>query len=100
MREAIQYYNFKIICGHRNKSAQNKAYREGYSKLLYPKSRHNKNPSTAIDIVPWPIDWNDIARFHFMAGVVLTVAKQFYIKLEWGGNWKNFKDMPHFQLKK
>jgi peptidoglycan L-alanyl-D-glutamate endopeptidase CwlK len=100
MEKAIKYYNFSVVCGHRSEQEQNKAYRQGFSKLIYPNSRHNKTPSTAIDIVPYPIDWHNINRFYQMAGVVLTIAKQSFIVLEWGGNWQTFKDYPHFQLKK
>jgi peptidoglycan L-alanyl-D-glutamate endopeptidase CwlK len=27
-----------------------------------------------------------------------TLAKQSVRGLEWGGDWKTFKDMPHYQL--
>lgn len=99
MNEAIKHYDFSILCGHRGKQAQNKAYYSGFSTLMFPKSRHNKKPSLAVDIAPYPIDWSNSARFYTLAGVVKLVAKQLKIRYSWGGNWKNFKDLPHYQVK-
>lgn len=30
---------------------------------------------------------------------ILEIARKQKITLEWGGNWKKFKDYPHFELK-
>ena len=97
--EAIKVTDFTILCGYRGKNEQEKAFREGKSKAHFGQSKHNFKPSMAVDIVPYPIDWRDLKRFAFMAGVIITIAKQKNIKLEWGGNWKTFKDYPHFELK-
>ncbi|WP_084494694.1 M15 family metallopeptidase [Alkanindiges illinoisensis] len=29
---------------------------------------------------------------------LIEAAKELNIPLEWGGDWKNFKDGPHYQL--
>ena len=79
---------------------------EGKTKLKYPKGRHS-NPSRAVDVVPYPIDWNDRERFHLFAGFVLGIAQSMGIKLRWGGDWNmnfevddnQFDDFPHFELK-
>ena len=42
-----------IVCGHRNKEDQNKAFAEGKSKLKWPKGKHNKLPSQAVDAAPY-----------------------------------------------
>jgi hypothetical protein len=42
----------------------------------------------------------DEYRFHYMAGVILTVAKMLNKQIEWGGDWTTFKDLPHFEIKK
>ena len=31
---------------------------------------------------------------------IKSVAKKLGINIEWGGDWKSFKDYPHFELKK
>ena len=100
LNEAIKYYDFTITCGHRNELEQNEAFSKGLSKLQYPLSEHNKTPSMAVDCAPYPIDWNNKERFAFMAGIIIMIAQQMNIKIEWGGNWEKFKDYPHFQIKK
>lgn len=107
LMEAIKYYDFTVICGHRGEEEQNRAYHEGKSKLLFPASKHNKNPSRAVDIVPYPIDWNNKARFFYLAGLVIGIARTMGHVIRWGGDWngdgdfgdQNFNDLPHFELK-
>lgn len=43
----------KILHGHRGEAAQQDAYEKGYSTLQYPKSKHNKYPSLAVDAIPF-----------------------------------------------
>lgn len=103
---AIEVMDFMIITGYRNKEAQDKALGEGNSKLPYPKSKHNSYPSLAVDIAPYPLDWNDKQRFILLAGIMLGIARSKGIKLRWGGDWngdfnlKNdrFLDCGHFEL--
>jgi len=104
--EAIKYYDFAILCGHRDERAQNTAYNTNKSKLKWDKSKHNKFPSKAFDIAPYPIDWEDLDRFYFLAGIIFMIAKQKNIKIRWGRNWsmswqfenQKFDDYPHFEL--
>jgi peptidoglycan L-alanyl-D-glutamate endopeptidase CwlK len=90
--------DFSIVCGYRGEKDQNKAYREGNSDLLYPHSRHNKIPSLAIDIAPYPIDWDDIDRFVELHKHVDKVAKELGISIWWGGYWNDPKDYGHYEL--
>ena len=63
-------------------------------------------PSLAVDIVPYPLDWKDIASFKELAVLIketwdeLTVEEQGGYTLSWGGDWKNFLDLPHWELRK
>jgi hypothetical protein len=98
MRGAIKRYDFTVLCGHRGEEEQTRAYEAGNSKLRYPMSKHNSEPSMAVDIAPYPIDWDDIGRFQELAAIVLEEAALAKIPLRWGGNWKNFKDYPHYEL--
>lgn len=99
-REAIRIIDFKVIKGYRGETEQNDAYNSipQRSKLPFPLSKHNKMPSLAVDLAPWPIDWKNIYRFYELAGVIKTIAFQHGCKITWGGDWKTFKDYPHFQL--
>lgn len=98
-REVIKHYDCSILCGHRGEDEQNKAFYDGNSKVQYPDSKHNSLPSMAVDVAPYPIDWQNVERFYHFAGYVQCIADQLGIEIEWGGNWTNLKDCPHWQLK-
>jgi len=105
LREAIKYVDFTVMCGHRGKQDQEDAFRLGRSKVRWPKSKHNTLPSLAVDIAPYPVDWNDTTRFARLAGYVERIAHELNIKLRWGGdfngNWRSddaFVDMPHIEI--
>ena len=115
MAEAIKQYDFTVIFGHRSTKEQFKLYKigrtitagkwvitgktvtnlDGVNKM----SKHNYSPSKAIDIAPYPIDWSNIDRFKNMAQIVKNTAINLGINLEWGGDWKSFRDYPHFEIK-
>ena len=103
--EIIKEKDCIIICGARTLEDQQKAFAEGFSKFdgVIKKSEHQvskeKPLSTAIDSLPYPLDWDDVKGHTEFARFVLAKAKSLNIGLEWGGDWKTFKDRPHFQLK-
>jgi len=104
--EVIKHFDCTILCGHRTEHEQNEAFHAGRSKLKFPESRHNSSPSGAVDVAPWPIDWNDRERFYYFAGVVKGIAARMDIPMRWGGDWdddtrvhdQTFFDLPHFEL--
>ena len=106
LNKVIKYVDCSIIEGHRSAERQDKLFEEGRTKVKYPNGRHNANPSRAVDVVPYPIDWDDRERFHLFAGFVIGIAQSMEIKLRWGGDWNmnfevddnNFDDFPHFEL--
>ena len=104
-KEAIGQVDFSVIWGHRPKDKQDILFGEGFSKLKWPNSNHNRWPSRAFDLVPWPINWDDREKFFFLAGVILAIAKRDHIRLIWGGAWDGsfnekgqFDDLAHFEL--
>ena len=104
--EVINYVDCSVLEGHRDERKQNQYFSEGKSKVQYPFGRHNTKPSRAVDVAPYPIDWNDRERFHLFAGFVLGIAYSMDISLRWGGDWNQnfevddnkFDDFPHFEL--
>lgn len=102
----IVHYDFKVLWGHREERVQNEFYREKRSKKKFPCSKHNFNPSLAVDIAPYPIDWNDIRRFDILAGRIMECADEISINIRWGGDWdsdddvndQTFNDLGHFEL--
>ena len=107
LNEVIKYVDCSVLEGQRSAERQNKLFEEGRTKVKYPNGRHNANPSRAVDVVPYPIDWDDRERFHLFAGFVLGIAKSMGINLRWGGDWNQnfevddnqFDDFPHFEIK-
>lgn len=112
LKLAINFYDFKVLEGHRGEDRQNRLFEEGKSKLQWSSSKHNKSPSRAVDIAPWPIDWEDERRFCYLAGVIhgcherLLETGLITCQLRWGGNWdqdehlddNKFDDLGHFEL--
>ncbi len=97
-REVIEFRDCRVLSGHRGEKEQEELFEAGATQLHYPRSRHNSSPSQAIDVVPYPIDWEDLDRFKEFVGYVLATGDQIGVKLEAGGHWKKFRDYPHFQL--
>ena len=105
--EVIKHVDCSVLEGHRSKDRQNKLYEEGKTKVKYPNGRHNRQPSSAVDVTPYPVDWKDRERQTLFAGFVIGVASQMGINLRWGGDWdqdfqvadNRFDDFPHFELK-
>ena len=87
-----------ILEGYRNKHDQNLAFAQGRSKAHYPDSNHNQHPSIAVDVMPYPIKWDDkLGQLEF-ATYVFNTAMKMNIRVHWGGQFKNFYDAPHWEL--
>lgn len=113
VNEVTKKWNINIIFGIRAKEDQDKAFAEGKTKLQWPNSKHNSNPSKAIDMCPVEvvgkresIDWKDRERFSLFAGYVLGIAEAMGVSIRWGGDWdqdtevkdNGFDDLVHFEL--
>tara|TARA_R110000824_G_scaffold9859_10_gene43689 strand:- start:20569 stop:20961 length:393 start_codon:yes stop_codon:yes gene_type:complete len=104
--EVIKYIDCSILEGHRNEERQDKLFDEGKTKVKYPRGRHNSYPSRAVDVTPYPVDWNDRERQTLFAGFVIGIARSMDIRLRWGGDWdmdfkvmdNRFDDFPHFEI--
>lgn len=103
LREAIKYVDFSVIEGHRAAERQKQLVAEGKSQTM--NSKHLSLPSQAVDIAPYPIDWNDRERFIVLGYFILGLANSMGVKLRWGGLWDNkdvasnkFFDGPHFEI--
>mgnify|MGYP003645213976 FL=1 len=96
VKKAIQIteQDFTVIEGIRNINRQRELVKAGKSTTM--NSRHITGH--AVDMVPWPVDWEDIERFEIMAEAMKLAAEQLDIPIVWGGDWKSFYDAPHFEL--
>ena len=109
----IKFFDCTILCGERGETAQNKAYKDGFSKLKYPRSKHNSSPSEAIDAIPYPVEWENTNRMRYFIGFVMGVAKMLKMYnamdkeivsgIDWNDNTilkdQRFNDFPHFEVK-
>ncbi len=53
----------------------------------------------AVDLVPYPVDWNDLNKFKNIAIAMKQAAKELNVSMDWGGDWTSSKDYPHFEIK-
>ena len=87
---------FRVTCGLRTIDEQARLYRIGATRTM--RSRHITGH--AVDLaaefegaVRW--DWPLYARLN---KVMQQAAGLSHLDLEWGGDWRTFKDGPHWQL--
>ena len=59
-------------------------------------SKHSQG--RAVDLVPYPVDWNDLAKFRSIAEAMKQAAKELDVFINWGGDWQKTKDYPHFEV--
>ncbi len=105
MIKVLRKTDITILCGHRGKYDQDQAIINGTSRSPWPTSKHNTKPSLAVDIAPYPIDWDDKERFIALSKIVLAEAAKIGYKIRWGGDWdgdgkfnEKFIDLPHYEL--
>lgn len=105
-QEVIKYYDFSVLEGHRSGERQDELFRQNKSTKRAGESKHNSTPSRAVDVAPYPIDWDDRRRFFLLAGMFFQAAHNFGLRIRWGGDWngnwdhkdQKFHDLPHFEL--
>lgn len=93
---AITSVDFTVLEGLRSLERQRQLLAQGRSQTL--NSRHLTGH--AIDLAPldngdvvW--DWPAYRRF---SETVKQAAREVNVSIEWGGDWTNFPDGPHWQL--
>lgn len=109
LNEVVKYFDITIIEGLRSQERQDELVAQGKSKTKFGKHVQGK----AVDIAPYPIDWDSRDDFHYLGGFVLGVASKMKIDIRWGGDWSdsslsknarttkdnNFDDLVHFEIK-
>ncbi len=115
LNEAIKIYDFTIIEGVRTKRRQKQLYDQGKTKVLH--SKHMDG--FAVDIAPYPVNFEDIKRFFYLAGIIKIIGMRLGANIRWGGDWnqdqvftsrdvanktgtdstQNFNDYVHFEIK-
>ena len=100
--------DLSVLCGHRTRAEQDAAVARGASRLRWPKSKHNRTPSHAVDVAPFvggAVSWA-WPHYHAVAPAIRAewAAMQAEglvpagVGLVWGGDWQSFPDGPHWEL--
>ena len=109
LERVCKYFDITVIEGKRSQERQNMLVEQGKSKTKFGKHVQGK----AVDIAPYPIDWNARDDFHYLGGFVLGIATQMGLNVRWGGDWSDsslsenqrttkdnsFDDLVHFEIK-
>ena len=92
----ITEVDFTVLEGLRTKDRQRTLFAQGAAKTM--NSRHLTGH--AVDLGAWvggTVRW-DWPLYDKIEVAMKQAAKELNVPLEWGGDWKSFKDGPHYQL--
>jgi peptidoglycan L-alanyl-D-glutamate endopeptidase CwlK len=84
-------HDITVLCGHRGQAEQDKAVADGASETPWPRSKHNRIPSDAVDVSPYPVDWH-AGRLEALHAYIAGIAHARGIDL-FDISW----DRPHIQ---
>lgn len=88
--------DFTVLEGVRTLARQKQLMASGATRTM--NSRHLTGH--AVDIAPvigGTVRW-DWPLYHQLALVVKKAAAELEVPLQWGGDWRSFKDGPHWEL--
>jgi len=99
----IKIMDVTIIEGVRSAERQEELLKKKATKTKYSKHMEGK----AVDLAPYPIDWDDRERFHYMGGMLRGIGHQLGTPVRWGGDWdsdgeikdNSFDDLVHVEIK-
>jgi|TARA_Y100000310_G_scaffold7110_1_gene7838 peptidoglycan L-alanyl-D-glutamate endopeptidase CwlK len=103
LNELIKIMDVTIIEGVRSAERQAELLEKGATKVKY--SRHMEGK--AVDLAPYPIDWNNRDGFYYMGGMIRGIAQQMGLKVRFGGDWdsdgdtkdNSFDDLVHVEIR-
>ena len=98
--------DFLVTEGVRTPERQRELYAQGRSKpgrkvTWTLNSNHFKKADGyghAVDLCPFPVDWNDTRKFAEIAKAMKAAAKAEGVPVVWGGDWRTNRDSPHYEL--
>lgn len=88
--------DFTVLEGLRTKERQKQLYAQGATKTM--NSRHLTGH--AVDLAPLiggAVSW-DWPLYDKIALVMKAAAKELDVPITWGGDWRSFRDGPHWEL--
>ena len=88
--------DFTVLEGMRTLERQKQLMASGATRTM--NSRHLTGH--AVDIAPLingEVRW-DWPLYHQLAAIVKKAAAELEVPIQWGGDWRSFKDGPHWEL--
>lgn len=95
-------FDIVVLEGVRTYDRQKELVRQGASRTL--RSKHLTGD--AVDVAPMldtdgdggkEVSWH-WPHYHELARYIKAAAGELKVHIEWGGDWRSFKDGPHWQL--
>lgn len=93
---ALSDLDFAVLEGLRTPERQQQLKKQGATKTL--NSRHLTGH--AVDLAPMlegAVSW-DWPLYHRLAKIIKSAAALEKVPVVWGGDWRTFKDGPHWEL--
>lgn len=105
----ISDVDFTVLEGVRTLERQRELYAQGRTapgKIVTWTMKSKHLEGKAVDLVPYPLDWNDLKKFDKISKAMFAAAKEQGVKLRWGADWnsngkpreKGETDSPHFEI--
>ena len=95
-------FGIPLTGGLRTADDQNKLYRQKVSKCDGYKRKSYHQTGNAFDIyayVDGKASWKH-SHYKVISKYLIDFAlREYCVQLEWGGNFRNWKDLPHFYIK-
>jgi|TARA_B110000967_G_scaffold93413_1_gene95995 peptidoglycan L-alanyl-D-glutamate endopeptidase CwlK len=87
--------------GLRTEEVQAKLFEDGFSKADGVSNKSYHQSGKALDVyayVDGKASWDKL-HLALIAAAMLQASAQLGYELKWGGLWKSWQDMPHFELR-
>lgn len=110
----ISPQDFMVLEGVRTPERQKELYAQGRTKpgpkvtwtLTSNHFRKADGYGHAVDLCPFPVDWNTSSKFDAIAKAMFAAAEELEVRIRWGKDWnqngrpgeKGEADSPHFEL--
>lgn len=94
--------------GLRKADEQNKLFMDKFSKCDGYEDKSEHQTGNAIDVIPYikGVNFYELKEseqdflFYKVASVMLEASSIEGVPMVWGGNWKTWRDRPHYQKRK
>lgn len=87
---------FIVTEGLRSPARQKELFEAGATRTM--NSRHLTGHAVDLAVTVWgDVRW-DWPLYKKLADIVKAAASDLGVKITWGGDWRTFKDGPHFEL--